>query len=70
MATKRKSVNNGNGTDLTISEGRYLSVGKDGMDVTVRAGGKMVCFNIWDDMVAALDVSKAAYVHHDHTKGE
>lgn len=67
MAAKYKEIKNGNGTNLTISEGRYITIGKDGKDVTIRGNDKVIYFTTWDDLVNAIDVSKAIYANDDKT---
>lgn len=63
-----KEVKNGKGTNLTISEEKYLSVGKNGEDVTIRGNGKVIAFNNWFDFVEAIDVGKASYFRRDTMK--
>lgn len=65
VARNYKSVKNGRGTTLEISPLQYISVGKDGMDVTIRGNGKVIAFDSWDDFVNAVDEKKAAYHVHD-----
>lgn len=58
----RQEIDNQNGTDLIISEERYLSIGKDGADIVIKNGDKMIWFdgeNAWDCFVNAIDTSKA-----------
>lgn len=60
-----KEVRNGNGTNLTIGEGRYIAVGKGGSNITIRGAGKVICFDRWDDLVRAVDVSRSVYACDD-----
>ena len=58
----RQEIHNNNGTDLMVSEGKYISVGKDGADIVIRNGDKMIWFDgddAWERFVNAIDTSKA-----------
>lgn len=58
----RKEIPNNDGTDLIITNDKYISVGKDGADIVIKNGGKMIWFDgedAWDRFVAAIDISKA-----------
>lgn len=50
-----------------ISEGRYLSVGKGGGDVTIRGNGRVIAFDNWDDFVDAIDITKSVWARDDNT---
>lgn len=65
MSAHYKEIKNGRGTNLTINEGSYISVGKDGNDVMVRGAGMVMAFENWDEFVDALDVTRAIYVRSD-----
>lgn len=67
MSGHYRELKNGRGTDLTISEGRYLSVGKNGNDVTIRGNGRVIAFDKWDDLVDAIDITKSVWARDDNT---
>lgn len=56
---KYKSVKNGRGTELMIAEGRYISVGVCGTDITIRGDGKVLAFDDWTGLMNAIDEDKA-----------
>ncbi|MCM1500524.1 MAG: hypothetical protein NC124_18840, partial [Clostridium sp.] len=60
------AVKNGRGTELTIGDGKYISVGLDGTDVTIRGSGKVLAFDNWDDLVGAINEEKAVYHKEDY----
>lgn len=68
MSSKYKQVANGKGTDLTIGSGKYISVGKNGIDVTIRGNGRVIAFNTWEDFVNAIDVKASAYFKDDEER--
>lgn len=68
MSSKYKQVANGKGTDLTIGSGKYISVGKNGTDVTIRGNGRVIAFNTWEDFVNAIDVKTSAYFKDDEER--
>ena len=45
MSRNYKTVKNGRGTDLMIGEGKYVSVGAGGTDITIRGDGKVLAFD-------------------------
>lgn len=65
-----KQINNGNGTDLTISPGKYISVGKDGTDIYIRGDDRVAAFNSWEDLIGAIDLEKAAWYSIDSEKNK
>lgn len=65
MTAKYKEIKNGNGTNLTISEEKYISIGRYGKDITIRGNGKVIYFTTWNDFISAIDVSKAIYANDD-----
>lgn len=67
MLGQHRELKNGRGTDLTISEGQYLSVGKNGKDVTIRGNGRVIAFDKWDDLVDAIDITKSVWARDDNT---
>ena len=42
MGRNYKTVKNGRGTELVIGEGKYISVGLDGTDITIRGNGNVI----------------------------
>lgn len=62
---RNKSINNGNGTDLTISYGNYISVGKNGRDIVICGNGRTIFFDTWEDLVSAIDVAKSAFARDE-----
>ena len=56
MSRHYKEINNGNGTNLTISEGRYLSV-EAAMEKLDR---------VIDDFVDAIDITKSVWARDDN----
>ena len=68
MSRNYKNVKNGKGTDLTIGPGAYISVGKNGEDVTIRGAGKVLAFDKWEDLIAAIDEQKSVYHNEDNPK--
>lgn len=61
MSRHYKNVKNGLGTDLIISDDKYISVGKDGADVTIRGNGIVAAFDTWEEFVNSIELSKATY---------
>ena len=70
MSRHFKQINNGNGTDLTISPGKYISVGKDGTDIYIRGDDRVAAFNSWEDLIGAIDLKKAAWYSIDSEKNK
>lgn len=60
-----KEISNGKGTNLTIGYGEYISIGKNGNNITVRGNGKVIAFDTWEQFIEAIDVNKAAYYKAD-----
>lgn len=59
----RQEISNNDGTDLIIDENRYLSLGKNGADIVIKNGDKMIWFDGedgFDRLVAAIDTTKAS----------
>jgi hypothetical protein len=69
MGRNYKTVRNGKGTELIIGEGKYISAGAEGKNVTIRGNGKMLAFDGWDDLVNAINEDKAVYCKHDYPYG-
>lgn len=71
MSQHYKSVNNGFGTELTIrknsADSAYISIGKNGNDIMLRGNGKAIAFDTWNDLIDAIDVTKATYYTDDNT---
>lgn len=70
MSRHYKEVSNGNGTNLTIKTGglmdsAYISIGKDGKDVMLRGNAQVIGFDTWEDLIGAIDLSKASYRQSD-----
>ena len=63
-----KEIKNGNGTILMISEDSYISVDKNGKNIMLRAHGKVLAFDSFDDLVDAIDINKATYVNCDNRR--
>lgn len=64
--SNHKTITNGNGTDLMITEDSYINIGKDGKNIMLRGDGIVIAFNKWEDLVHAIDVSKASYISNDN----
>lgn len=59
----RQEINNQNGTDLIITNDKYISIGENGSDIVIKNGDQMIWFDgedAWDSFVAAIDTSKAS----------
>lgn len=59
----RREIENMDGTDLIIGENKYISIGKDGADIVIKNGDRMIWFDGedgFDRFVAAIDTSKAS----------
>ena len=65
MSKNYKTVKNGRGTDLLIGEGKYISVGAGGADVTIRGDGKVLAFDDWNGLMDAINEDKAVYCKRD-----
>ena len=65
MSSNYKQVANGKGTDLTIGPSKYISVGKDGNDITLRCGDKAMSFSTMEDLINAIDPDKTAWFQDD-----
>jgi len=65
LSTHYKSASNGNGTELTIETGKYLSVRKNGTDIMIIGNGIVLAFDDWDSFINAIDHRKATYYHQD-----
>lgn len=61
MSRHYNEVKNGKGTNLIIGQGKYISVGPEGTDVTIRGNGKVVAFDKWEDLIESIDIGKTAY---------
>lgn len=60
-----KEIKNGRGTNLTIAEDSYISVGQNGNDVTIRGAGKVMGFDTWEQFISSINKSNANYVSKD-----
>lgn len=69
MGRNYKTVKNGIGTDLMIGEDRYISVGSDGTDITIRGNGKVLAFDDWTGLMNAISEDKAMYCKYDLPSG-
>lgn len=59
----RQEISNDNGTDLVINEDKYISIGKDGADIVIKNGSKMIWFDgedAWENFINAIDTGKAS----------
>lgn len=70
MSRHYKPINNGNGTELTISNSKYIVVGPNGTDITIRCGDEVIAFDTLEDMVSSIDKGKCAYYHKDEIEEE
>lgn len=66
MSTHYKYVINGYGTVLCVDEETYISIGKKGENVTIRAKGKVIAFSSINNLVDALDPDKATFYRDDN----
>ena len=64
MATHYKEIKNGNGTVVVINDNAYLKIGKNGIDIMLRANNKVYAFNSFEELVNAIDGEKAIYKAH------
>ncbi len=69
MGRNYKTIRNGRGTELMIGEGKYISAGAGGTDITIRGDGKVLAFDGWNDLVNAINEDKAVYCKHDYPYG-
>lgn len=69
MGRNYKTIRNGRGTELMIGEGKYISAGAGGTDITIRGDGKVLAFGEWNDLVNAINEDKAVYCKHDYHYG-
>lgn len=65
MSQHYKEVKNGKGTNLTISEDCYISVGANGQNIMLRGQGKVLCFSSWNEFIDSINTSKATYYTKD-----
>lgn len=59
----RQEIANQNGTDLIITNEKYISVGANGADIVIKNGSKMIWFDgedAWDRFIEAIDTNKAS----------
>ena len=59
----RQEIDNNDGTDLIISENKYISIGKNGANIVIKNGNKMIWFDGedgFDHLVDAIDTNKAS----------
>lgn len=61
MSANYKEVKNGNGTILVVNDNAYLKIGKNGIDIMLRANNKVYAFNSFEDLVNAINEEKAAW---------
>ena len=67
MSRDYKTVKNGRGTDLIIGEGKYVSVGAGGTDITIKGDGKVLAFDDWNGLIDTINEDEAVYCKHDLT---
>ena len=65
MSSHYKHIINGNGTDLTISDDKYISVGRDGYDIMLRCKDTVIGFESLEQLVEAIAKEKVPYYHND-----
>lgn len=63
-----KIVRNGRGTNLTISEEMYITVGNKGENIMLRGDGKVFGFDDWSNFLAAIKPSKTCSLKDDVDK--
>ena len=59
----RQEIDNNEGTDLIIDDNRYISLGKNGADIVIKNGDKMIWFDgedAFERFVDAIDIAKAS----------
>lgn len=59
----RQEINNQNGTDLIITNDKYISIGAKGADIVIKNGDKMIWFDgedAWEHFIEAIDTTKAS----------
>lgn len=69
MSRHYKTIKNGKGTILVIRDetedraaNSYISIGPNGTDIMIRGAGTVLAFDRWEDLISAIDASKAVYV--------
>lgn len=63
--SRYKLVHNGRGTVLSVDSVNYIAVGPNGENISIRGNGKLIFFDSWEDLVAAIDEKKARYCERD-----
>ena len=48
-----------------IGEGKYVSVGAGGTDITIRGDGKVLAFDDWIELINAINEDEAVYCKHN-----
>lgn len=59
----RQEISNQEGTDLIISDSKYISIGQNGADIVIKNGDKMIWFDgedAWERLISAIDTTKAS----------
>ncbi len=59
----RQEIRNIDGTDLLISQDKYISVGQNGGNIVLKNGERMIWFdgdNAWEQLFNAIDLAKAS----------
>ena len=60
-----KQIQNGGGTNPVNGQRSYISVGRNGNDVMIRADGKVFAFDNFRQLVNSIDPEKAPYICAD-----
>ena len=59
----RQEINNNDGTDLIVSEDKYISMGAGGSNIVIKNGEHMIWFDgedAWNQLFNAIDKAKAS----------
>lgn len=59
----RQEIDNKQGTDLIISEDKYISIGENGADIVIKNGDQMIWFDgadAWQHFIDSIDKKKAS----------
>lgn len=59
----RQEIDNKQGTDLIISEDKYISIGTNGADIVIKNGDQMIWFDGedgWQHFIDSIDKKKAS----------
>ena len=59
----RQEIDNKQGTDLIISEDKYISIGENGADIVIKNGDQMIWFDgaeAWQHFIDSIDRKEAS----------